>query len=72
MSDIQSLSMEDLIPGRKIDDLVMKNPENREFMVTGSGGSIGSEIVRQIINQNPKKLYFLIFQSLIFSEYMKS
>jgi len=56
MSDIQSLSMEDLIPGRKIDDLVMKNPENREFMVTGSGGSIGSEIVRQIINQNPKKI----------------
>tara|TARA_B100002019_G_scaffold205529_1_gene178276 strand:+ start:583 stop:2490 length:1908 start_codon:yes stop_codon:yes gene_type:complete len=56
MSDIQSLSMEDLIPGRKIDDLVMKNPENRVFMVTGSGGSIGSEIVRQIINQNPKKI----------------
>ncbi len=56
MSDIQSLSIDDLIPGRKIEELNIKNPSKREFLITGSGGSIGSEIVRQILNQNPKKI----------------
>ena len=27
-----------------------------EFLITGAGGSIGSEIVRQLLNQNPKKI----------------
>ena len=56
MSDIQNLTIDDLIPGRKIEELNIAKPEDREFLVTGAGGSIGSEIVRQLLNQNPKKI----------------
>jgi FlaA1/EpsC-like NDP-sugar epimerase len=56
MSDIQSLSIDDLIPGRNIEDLNILDSRKREFLITGSGGSIGSEIVRQLLNQNPKKI----------------
>ena len=55
MSDIQSLSIDDLIPGRKIEELNIHNASNRNFLITGAGGSIGSEIVRQLLNQNPIK-----------------
>ena len=51
MSDIQNLTIDDLIPGRKTEDNIAK-PEDREFLVK----SIGSEIVRQLLNQNPKKI----------------
>ena len=56
MSDIQNLTIDDLIPGRKTEELNIAKPEDREFLVTGAGGSIGSEIVRQLLNQNPKKI----------------
>ena len=56
MSDIQNLSLDDLLPPREIDNLIVNNSESREFLVTGAGGSIGSEIVRQLINYNPKKI----------------
>tara|TARA_B100000900_G_scaffold400922_1_gene405043 strand:- start:3817 stop:5730 length:1914 start_codon:yes stop_codon:yes gene_type:complete len=56
MSDIQSLSIDDLIPGREIEDLNISDAKNREFLITGAGGSIGSEIVRQILAHNPKKI----------------
>ncbi len=56
MSDIQNLSLDDLLPPREIDNLTVNNSESREFLVTGAGGSIGSEIVRQLINYNPKKI----------------
>ena len=56
MSDIQNLTIDDLIPGRKTEELNITKPEDREFLVTGAGGSIGSEIVRQLLNQNPKKI----------------
>ena len=56
MSDIQSLTMDDLIPGRIIDELNIINSRSREFLITGAGGSIGSEIVRQLLSQNPKKI----------------
>ena len=56
MSDIQNLTIDDLIPGRKIEELNIAKSEEREFLVTGAGGSIGSEIVRQLLNQNPRKV----------------
>ena len=56
MSDIQSLSIDDLIPGRKIQKFSISDSKNREFLITGAGGSIGSEIVRQILAHNPKKI----------------
>lgn len=35
---------------------IMKYVENKVVVVTGGGGSIGSELCRQIASQNPKKL----------------
>lgn len=52
----------------KIEDLLRRNPikldnkkltsiyENKTILVTGAAGSIGSEIVRQLINLNPEKI----------------
>jgi len=56
MSNIQNLTIDDLIPDRKIEVLNVFDSRNREFLITGAGGSIGSEIVRQLLNQNPKKI----------------
>jgi FlaA1/EpsC-like NDP-sugar epimerase len=33
--------------------------DNKVILITGAGGSIGSELARQVINFNPKKLYLL-------------
>lgn len=59
IADIKDVEIEDLL-GR---DPVKPKPEllhacisNKIVMVTGAGGSIGSELCRQIIQQNPKKL----------------
>lgn len=56
MSDIQNLSLDDLIPGRDIPETSISNPNTREFFISGAGGSIGSEIVRQLIKTDPKKI----------------
>ena len=56
MSDIQNLSMDDLIPGREIDEVIVSDSKLREFMITGAGGSIGSEISRQLLKCDPRKL----------------
>ena len=55
MSDIQNLSIDDIIPGRNIGNTELLNSQDRVFMISGAGGSIGSEIVRQILKSNPKK-----------------
>lgn len=59
MSDIQSLSIDDLIPGRGIKSLDLEDSSRREFLISGAGGSIGSEMVRQILQSNPKKIILL-------------
>lgn len=56
---IKKVDIEDLL-GRKTvkpDQYLIKAcVENKVVLVTGCGGSIGSELARQIINLNPKKL----------------
>ena len=52
---IQELSLDDILP-RKI---VRKSDirfDNKTVLITGAGGSIGSEIVRQILIGSPKKI----------------
>ena len=58
-SSVRDVNYEDLL-GR--DSVIIKNPELHDFvndkvvMVTGGGGSIGSELCRQIAANEPKKL----------------
>jgi len=59
VSDIKDLNIEDLLNREQVQpnlDLLSKNINTKVVMVTGAGGSIGSEISRQIIKLNPKKI----------------
>ncbi len=55
--DVQDLLGRDQV-GVNIDD-IMSYIEDKVVMVTGGGGSIGSELCRQIALHNPKKLIIL-------------
>ena len=59
VSDIQEVDIIDLLgrdPVPPISHLIAKNIQNKVVMVTGAGGSIGSELCRQIIKNKPKML----------------
>jgi FlaA1/EpsC-like NDP-sugar epimerase len=59
VSDIKDLSIEDLLNRDQVQpnlELLSKNINSKIVMVTGAGGSIGSELSRQIMKLNPKKL----------------
>ena len=59
VSDIQEVDIIDLLgrdPVPPIQELLAKNIQNKVVMVTGAGGSIGSELCRQIIKNKPNKL----------------
>ena len=62
ISDLHDLDMNDLL-GRKVVppkvELLEKNILNQVVLVTGAGGSIGSELCRQIIKFSPKSLILL-------------
>jgi FlaA1/EpsC-like NDP-sugar epimerase len=59
VSDLHDLDMNDLL-GRSVVppevELLEKNIRNQVVVVTGAGGSIGSELCRQIIKFSPKSL----------------
>lgn len=61
MDEMQDLSIEDLLPQDRAESLRTINLENQILMVTGAGGSIGSEIVRQAIAANPKAILLVDF-----------
>lgn len=52
--DIEDLLGREPVPPRR--ELMSANIENRVVMVTGAGGSIGSELVRQIVQCRPRLL----------------
>lgn len=59
VSDIREVDIIDLLgrdPVPPIAHLLAKNIQNKIVMVTGAGGSIGSELCRQIIKNQPKML----------------
>jgi FlaA1/EpsC-like NDP-sugar epimerase len=62
ISDIREIDIVDLL-GRDsvppICELLLKNIQNKTVLVTGAGGSIGSELCRQIIKLKPKRLILL-------------
>ena len=67
LSDVAELDIDDLL-GRDVvspnKTLLAKNIHDKVVLVTGAGGSIGSELCRQILTQKPKTL--LLFDN---SEY---
>jgi FlaA1/EpsC-like NDP-sugar epimerase len=60
--DIRAPSTEELIGKLSINldlDEVKRLIINKTVLITGAGGSIGSELARQVVNFSPKKLYLL-------------
>ena len=48
MSDIQELSIDDILPGARISNASIGDASNKTFFISGAGGSIGAEITRQL------------------------
>jgi FlaA1/EpsC-like NDP-sugar epimerase len=59
VNDLRELDIEDLLgrdPVAPDPGLLAKNLTGKTILVSGAGGSIGSELCRQIVRQNPKNL----------------
>jgi len=56
MTDIQNLSLDDLLPRARVAEGLISNASEKTLLVSGAGGSIGSEISRQLLGHNPKSL----------------
>lgn len=59
VSELREVGIEDLLGRDPIEpnkELLNKSIRNKNVLVTGAGGSIGSELCRQIISLNPKTL----------------
>lgn len=62
LDDIREIKIEDLLlrpPVEPIKELLINNIKDKVVMITGAGGSIGSELCRQIIKLMPKKIILL-------------
>ncbi len=62
LSDIRDLDIDDLLgrePVKPVAGLLELNTFRKTVLVTGAGGSIGSELCRQIIKNRPKRLLLL-------------
>jgi len=62
VSDLRPVGAEDLLgrdPVPPDANLLARNIAGKSVMVTGAGGSIGSELVRQVIGNHPKHLVLL-------------
>ena len=58
-SDVRELDIDDLLSRESVKPnglLLNRSTQNKTVLVTGAGGSIGSELCRQVIKTRPKKL----------------
>ncbi|MBO6867996.1 MAG: polysaccharide biosynthesis protein [Thalassococcus sp.] len=70
LSELRSVSPEDLLgrdPVPPVPELLGENITGRVVLVTGAGGSIGSELCRQILSQKPTAL--VLFEASEFALY---
>lgn len=59
VNDLRDVDVEDLLGRDSVKpdpDLLARNIRGKSVLITGAGGSIGSEIVRQAVNQSPRLL----------------
>lgn len=62
MTDLRPVDAADLLgrdPVPPFQELLTRNIEGKSILVTGAGGSVGSELVRQILRWSPKRLVLL-------------
>jgi FlaA1/EpsC-like NDP-sugar epimerase len=62
LTEIKDLDVDDILERDQVlpkTELLIKNITSQVVAITGAGGSIGSELARQIITLNPKKLLLL-------------
>ena len=59
VSDLRPLEVNDLLGRDKVPpnaDLLARKTRGKSVLITGAGGSIGSELVRQLLKQGPRRL----------------
>ena len=62
VSELKEVDVSDLLGRYEVEanqDLLNKNIKNKVVMITGAGGSIGSEITRQVTKYDPEKIIIL-------------
>jgi FlaA1/EpsC-like NDP-sugar epimerase len=62
VSDVRPIDVNDLLrrdPVAPLSDLIQEAVDGQTILITGAGGSIGSEICRQIVRVRPAKLVLL-------------
>ncbi len=62
VKDLKEISIEDLLSREPVEiekDKIKKFLKNKKILVSGAGGSIGSEIVRQLVEFSPKSIIAL-------------
>lgn len=62
VSDLRSVATDDLLGRSRVaprTEMLKRNIENKVVLITGAGGSIGSELVRQIAQHGPSRLILL-------------
>jgi FlaA1/EpsC-like NDP-sugar epimerase len=62
VSDFRELDVEDLLgrpPVEPDPELLARNSAGKVVLVTGAGGSIGSELCRQVLRERPRRLLLL-------------
>ena len=62
LNDVRELTIDEILGRDAVEpdpELLKRDIDGKTVLVTGAGGSIGSELCRQIIAQNPRKLMLL-------------
>ncbi|MFT6249359.1 MAG: FlaA1/EpsC-like NDP-sugar epimerase [Cognaticolwellia sp.] len=62
IDELHEVSINDLLGRNAVkphNELLQANIKNKVVMITGAGGSIGSELCRQILTQRPKKIVLM-------------
>ena len=70
VEDIRNIEIEDLLQREIIkpkNELIQKNINGKVVLITGAGGSIGSEIARQVVKNKPSRI--ILYEANEFSLY---